>query len=74
MLILSGSNALSTFRTSGLLSRLQAVDANIVGVTARYVHFVDVQTALNDDDMNRLKACWCTVMLIQVAKRVIVLS
>jgi phosphoribosylformylglycinamidine synthase len=56
MLILSGSNALSTFRTSGLLSRLQAVDANIIGVTARYVHFVDAQTALNDDDMNRLKA------------------
>ncbi|MBC3916260.1 phosphoribosylformylglycinamidine synthase [Undibacterium sp. CY18W] len=56
MLILPGSNALSAFRTSGLLSRLQAVDANIVGVSGRYVHFVDTASELNKEDADRLNA------------------
>jgi phosphoribosylformylglycinamidine synthase len=56
MLILSGSNALSSFRTKSLLSRLKAIDASITGVTARFVHFVDCSTALNDDESNRLRA------------------
>ena len=56
MLILPGSNALSAFRTKNLLSRLQAVDANIVGVTARYAHFVDASSALSEVEVNRLKA------------------
>ena len=56
MLILPGSNALSAFRTNGLLSRLQAVDNTIVGVTARFVHFVDVASALSDAEMQRLQA------------------
>ncbi|MBI3285983.1 MAG: phosphoribosylformylglycinamidine synthase [Burkholderiales bacterium] len=56
MLILPGSNALSAFRTSGLLSRLQAVDASIVGVSGRYVHFVDASSALSEDDVARLNA------------------
>ena len=55
MLILPGSNALSAFRTNGLLSRLQAVDNTIVGVTARFIHFVDVASALSDAEMQRLK-------------------
>ncbi|MBS0307909.1 MAG: phosphoribosylformylglycinamidine synthase, partial [Proteobacteria bacterium] len=56
MLILPGSNALSTFRTQGLLSKLQAVDPAITGVTGRYLHFIDAAHALADDDVGRLKA------------------
>ena len=56
MLILPGSNALSAFRTLGLLSRLQIVDANIVDVAARYSHFVDASTPLAADDIVRLNA------------------
>lgn len=41
MLILLGSNALSVFRAQQLLSQLQSVDPNILGITGRYVHFVD---------------------------------
>ena len=56
MLILPGSNALSAFRTLGLLSRLQAVDASIVSVSARYSHFIDATMSLSDDDIARLNA------------------
>ncbi|WP_423708176.1 phosphoribosylformylglycinamidine synthase [Undibacterium sp. WLX3042] len=56
MLILPGSNALSAFRTSNLLNRLQEVDANIIGVTARYRHFVDVSVELQKNDIERLEA------------------
>ena len=35
-----GINALSDFRAQRLLSQLQAIDAKIVGVTARFVHLV----------------------------------
>src|SRR5450830_287531 len=56
MLILPGSNALSAFRTTNLLNRLQEVDANIVAVTARYQHFVDVSAALHDSEIDRLRA------------------
>ncbi|MDB5775294.1 MAG: phosphoribosylformylglycinamidine synthase [Herbaspirillum sp.] len=54
MLILPGSNALSAFRTQGLLSQLQAVDAAIVGVTGRFYHFVDTIAALSGADTARL--------------------
>ena len=56
MLILPGSNALSAFRTHGLLSRLQAVDAQIIGITARFVHFVDTSATLSSADLERLQA------------------
>ena len=56
MLILPGSNALSAFRTSNLLTRLQQVDAHIVGVTARYQHFIDSSVALDADQTARLQA------------------
>ena len=56
MLILPGSNALSAFRTSGLLSRLQAVDANIVGISGRFVHFVDTAKALAQAEADKLNA------------------
>jgi phosphoribosylformylglycinamidine synthase len=56
MLILSGSNALSAFRTQGLLTQLQAIDASIVGVTGRYLHFIDSAAELSRDDIGRLDA------------------
>ncbi|MDR3481236.1 MAG: phosphoribosylformylglycinamidine synthase [Burkholderiaceae bacterium] len=54
MLILLGSNALSAFRTQGLLSQLQELDAAIVGVTGRFVHFIDSAAAPTQDDRNKL--------------------
>jgi len=56
MLILPGSNALSSFRTQGLLLRLQSIDPAIVAVTGRYTHFIDSQTELTADDKARLSA------------------
>ncbi|MDB5839004.1 MAG: phosphoribosylformylglycinamidine synthase [Herminiimonas sp.] len=56
MLILPGSNALSSFRTKNLLSQLQAVDPAITGVTARYLHFIDASSPLSADDTARLDA------------------
>jgi len=56
MLILPGSNALSSFRTANLLSRLQSIAPDIVGVTARYQHFVDASAALSTADTERLQA------------------
>ena len=56
MLILPGSNALSAFRTQGLLSQLQAFDKSIVGVTGRYLHFIDASASLTELDHNRLNA------------------
>ncbi len=56
MLILPGSNALSAFRTQRLLSQLQAVEPAIVGVTGRFLHFVDAESAPSQDDVSRLNA------------------
>jgi len=56
MLILPGSNALSSFRTQGLLSRLQAIDASIVAVTGRFTHFVNSSALLSEDDLARLSS------------------
>jgi len=56
MLILPGSNALSSFRTQGLLTQLQEIDPAIVGVSGRFLHFVDAATELAADDLSRLGA------------------
>ena len=56
MLILPGSNALSSFRTQGLLLRLQAIDASITAVTGRYTHFIDSAAPLSEDEHARLSA------------------
>lgn len=56
MLILPGSNALSSFRTQGLLGRLQAIDASIVAVTGRFTHFVTSSALLSEDDLTRLSS------------------
>lgn len=56
MLILAGSNALSAFRARRLLSALQAIDPAIMGVTARYLHFVDGADAISKEELDRLNA------------------
>ena len=56
MLILPGSNALSAFRSQRLLSQLQAVLPSVASVQARFVHFIDVDAPLSDDDNSRLGA------------------
>ena len=56
MLILPGSNALSAFRSTRLLTQLQAVSPAIVAVQARYVHFIDASSPLSADDSTRLGA------------------
>ncbi|MET3137160.1 phosphoribosylformylglycinamidine synthase [Undibacterium sp. GrIS 1.2] len=56
MLILPGSNALSAFRTQGLLSKLQAIDPHIIGISGRFTHFVDTASTLPQDDIARLNA------------------
>jgi phosphoribosylformylglycinamidine synthase len=56
MLILPGSNALSAFRTQRLLSQLQAVEPAIVGVSGRFLHFIDAPNAPSQDEVGRLNA------------------
>jgi len=55
MLILPGSNALSSFRTQRLLTQLQAIEPAVTGITGRFLHFLDAP-ALTDDDIRRLEA------------------
>ncbi|MFI4941418.1 MAG: phosphoribosylformylglycinamidine synthase, partial [Burkholderiales bacterium] len=54
MLILPGSSALSVFRTQGLLSQLQELDASIIGISGRFIHFVDINGSPAQDDLQRL--------------------
>ncbi len=56
MLILPGSQGLSAFRAQRLLSQLQAIDSAVLGVNARFLHFIDVASPLSEDDLARLDA------------------
>ena len=56
MLILPGCSALSAFRSHRLLSQLKELDAAVVSVTARYVHFIDAAAPIAPDDVQRLDA------------------
>jgi phosphoribosylformylglycinamidine synthase len=51
-----GGNALSAFRAQALLPRLQAVSARIVDVTARHVHWVWSDAALDRENLDKLSA------------------
>ncbi|PXW95267.1 phosphoribosylformylglycinamidine synthase [Sphaerotilus hippei] len=51
-----GGNALSAFRAQALLPRLQAVSARIVDVSARHVHWVWSDAALERADLDKLAA------------------
>ena len=48
MLKIPGTSALSDFRVKKLLAELQAVEPNITAVSARFIHFVDVENDLNE--------------------------
>ena len=56
MLILLGSNALSSFRTNRLLSEVKSIDSSVSGLEGRFVHFVDSATPLEAFDLARLKS------------------
>ena len=56
MLILSGSRAISTFRTQPFLTRLQSVSNGIVGLSGRFLHFVDLSSDLPPEERERLAA------------------
>jgi phosphoribosylformylglycinamidine synthase len=49
-----GGNALSAFKAQQILLQLQALDARIVSVTARYVHWVAAHDALPAEQHQRL--------------------
>ncbi len=55
MLKIPGTSALSDFRVKKLLAELQAVDSNIKAISARFIHFVDVESGLNDSQSEILK-------------------
>ncbi len=57
MLKIPGTTALSSFRINMLLTRLQLVEPAITAVSAHYIHFVDIDTELDEnqtDILNRL--------------------
>jgi phosphoribosylformylglycinamidine synthase len=59
MLKIPGTSALSNFRVKRLLPELQAIEPNITAISARFIHFVDVEQALNDNQsalLNQLLA------------------
>jgi len=56
MLILPGSHALSAFRGTRLFSTLQAADATVTGVSARFLHFIDATAPLEQIDIDRLSS------------------
>ncbi|WP_333873857.1 phosphoribosylformylglycinamidine synthase [Methylobacter sp.] len=55
MLKISGTSALSGFRINKLLVELQAIEPAIKAVSARFIHFVDIETDLNDSQTGILK-------------------
>jgi phosphoribosylformylglycinamidine synthase len=56
LLHFEGASALSEFRAQALLARLQAVCPRIVGVAARYVHWVGSGQSLDAEVVAKLKA------------------
>ncbi len=55
MLKISGPSALSDFRINKLLAELQSIEPTIKTVSARFVHFVDIENSLNDSQAEILK-------------------
>ncbi len=48
MLKIPGTSALSNFRINKLLAELQSVEPAIKAVSARFIHFVDIESELDD--------------------------
>jgi phosphoribosylformylglycinamidine synthase len=55
MLKISGTSALSVFRINKLLAELQAIEPAIKAVSARFIHFVDIDNNLDDSHAEILK-------------------
>ncbi|QPK64280.1 phosphoribosylformylglycinamidine synthase [Methylomonas sp. LL1] len=55
MLTLPGTAALSSFRIEKLLTQLQSLDSGIQAVSARFVHFVQLEAGLADAEVEMLK-------------------
>ncbi|SEI77826.1 phosphoribosylformylglycinamidine synthase [Allopseudospirillum japonicum] len=55
MLELRGAPALSAFRTQKLLSTLQAICPQVTQVYAEFMHFVDLESSLSEDQLTRLQ-------------------
>jgi len=55
MLKISGTSALSVFRINKLLAELQAIEPEIKAVSARFMHFVDIENDLDDRQAGILK-------------------
>ncbi len=54
MLKISGSSALSDYRLQQFITDLQAIDPAIDKVSARFVHFVDADNALTEQEIEQL--------------------
>jgi phosphoribosylformylglycinamidine synthase len=55
MLVIPGSSALSAFRKEKLMARVRAVAPAVLGVEARFVHFVDTAEPLADAELAVLR-------------------
>jgi len=55
MLKISGTSALSDFRINKLLAELQSIEPAIKAVSARFIHFIDIENDLDDSQFNILK-------------------
>ncbi|HEY8035198.1 MAG TPA: phosphoribosylformylglycinamidine synthase [Methylobacter sp.] len=55
MLKISGTSALSDFRINKLLAELQSIEPAIKAVSARFVHFVDIENDLSDSQSGILQ-------------------
>ena len=54
MLVLRGAPALSDFRTAKLIQRLQQSDVDVTHLYSEYVHLVDAQQALTEEQLSVL--------------------
>ncbi|MGZ5012150.1 MAG: phosphoribosylformylglycinamidine synthase, partial [Methylobacter sp.] len=55
MLKISGTSALSVFRINKLLAELQAIEPAIKAVSTRFIHFVDIDNNLDDNQTGILQ-------------------
>ena len=56
MMILTGAPALSAFRCEKLLNKLQAAEPSVASISARYLHFIDLGSELDESAVATLSA------------------
>jgi len=56
MLLIYGAPALSVFKKSKLLANLQTSDPAVSSIDARFLHLVDVNADLSEQDLDKLKS------------------